>query len=135
MRSQRSPSVRPLSGWQVEQLIQEAEEQNKPLEVDPLRSRLFELFVTAEAAGLIDEDSDFDLTADGVCQTLSRRWGLKDAAQNSLESPGSLSPKHLRQMRSLWSVMRMWMEWTYAWQRWHEFHPESQVTGNGRGDA
>ena len=27
-------------------------------------------------------------------------------------------------MRLLWSVMRMWMEWTYAWQRWAEFHQE-----------
>jgi hypothetical protein len=24
-------------------------------------------------------------------------------------------------------VMRMWMEWTYAWDRWAEFHqPEPQ---------
>ena len=31
-------------------------------------------------------------------------------------------PAHLQKMRSLWSIMRMWMEWTYAWQRWPEFH-------------
>jgi len=117
---------------QVETLIRDAEQQNKPLEVDPLRARLFELFVTAEASGLVDEDADPDLTADGICQTLSQRWGLKDAARESLHSAGSLSPDHLQQMRSLWSVMRMWMEWTYAWQRWHEFHQESHVTENGR---
>ena len=50
---------------QLEQLIREAEDQNKPLEVDPLRGRLFELFVTAEASNLVDEDgiaTAFDLT-------------------------------------------------------------------------
>jgi hypothetical protein len=117
---------------QIEELIRDSEQQNRPLEVDPLRGRLFELFVTAEAAGLVDEDAEADLTADGICQTLSQRWGLKDAARSSLQSAGSLSPDHLQQMRSLWSVMRMWMEWTYAWQRWHEFHTESHDNGDGR---
>ena len=28
----------------------------------------------------------------------------------------------LAKMRLLWSVMRMWMEWDYAWERWAEFH-------------
>ena len=28
----------------------------------------------------------------------------------------------LAKMRLLWSVMRMWMEWDYAWERWDEFH-------------
>ena len=27
-----------------------------------------------------------------------------------------------RTERLLWSVMRMWMEWDYAWERWEEFH-------------
>lgn len=117
---------------QVEQLIRDSEQQNKPLEVDPLRTRLFELFVTAEASGLVDDDAEPDLTADGICQTLSERWGLKEAARSSLDAPGSLSPDHLQQMRSLWSVMRMWMEWTYAWQRWPEFHPEPHSDENGR---
>jgi len=25
-------------------------------------------------------------------------------------------------MRMLWSFLRMWMEWAYAWERWSEFH-------------
>jgi hypothetical protein len=33
-----------------------------------------------------------------------------------------IAPVHMNRMRSLWSMMRMWMEWTYAWDRWEEFH-------------
>jgi hypothetical protein len=25
--------------------------------------------------------------------------------------------------------MRMWMEWTYAWQRWAEFHRRNRIPG------
>jgi hypothetical protein len=61
----------------LETLIQEAQANTRPLEVDPYRSRMFEFFVTADGAGLIkddrevaafedlDEDSDeMDLSAD-----------------------------------------------------------------------
>ena len=107
---------------QVEELILESERTQKPLEVDPYRSRLFELFVTAHGAGLVAEDAPDDLTADGLCQTLAGRWGLRTAAQSSVRDNSRLPPEHMARMRSLWSMMRMWMEWTYAWQRWDEFH-------------
>ena len=90
--------------------------------MDPHRAQLFELFVTADAAGLIDEDSEPDLTADGVARELSLRWNLATAAQMSVQRQSKLPPEHLSKMRLLWSFMRMWMEWTYAWQRWGEFH-------------
>ena len=41
-----------------------------------------------------------------------------------MKKQAPLTGDQLAQMRSLWSVMRMWMEWTYAWDRWVEFHPE-----------
>lgn len=108
----------------VEELVLLAERETKPLEVDPLRGQLFELFVTANGAGYTTDDSDPDLTAEGVCRTLSSRWGLAGAAKNAVESSGRIPQEHLSKMRLLWSVMRMWMEWTYAWDRWSEFHKD-----------
>lgn len=110
----------------VDAIIHQAEEGNQPLEIDPFRARLFELFVTAEAAGYTAEDSDPDLSADGLCARLAGRWGLQTAAQQSLADQTRLSAEQLQKMRSLWSVMRMWMEWSYAWSRWEEFHRESR---------
>lgn len=107
---------------QLQTLIQAAEEEAKPLEIDPHRSRLFELFVTAEGAGLLDEDAEDNLTADTVCRSLAARWGLTYAAQQSVKEQKRLPPEHVARMRLLWSVMRMWMEWDYAWSRWSEFH-------------
>jgi hypothetical protein len=112
---------------QIDALIAEAETHHRPLEVDPARSRLFELFVMAEAAGCVGEQSDPDLSADGICATLSEQWGLKEAAQGAVRDQSQIPPAQLARMRSLWSVMRMWMEWTYAWQRWPEFHND-QIT-------
>ena len=106
----------------IDELILSAERETKPLELDPLRSQLFELFVTANGAGYTREGSDPDLTADGLCRTLGQRWGLADAAKSAVDSSGRLPATHLAKMRLLWSVMRMWMEWTYAWDRWAEFH-------------
>ena len=106
----------------VEELILLAERETKPLEIDPLRSELFELFVTANGAGYTAEDSDPDLSADGLCRALGLRWGLADAAKSAVNSSGRIPPAQLSKMRLLWSVMRMWMEWTYAWNRWAEFH-------------
>jgi hypothetical protein len=106
----------------VETLLLEAEEALKPLELDPYRSRLFELFVMADAAGFLDEDAAPDLTSDGIARELSERWNLADAARSSIEQQSKLPRAHLSKMRQLWSFMRMWMEWTYAWNRWHEFH-------------
>ena len=116
----------------VEMLLMEARETTKPLEVDPYRSRLFELFVTADGAQLVRDDRESslsdgtddqtDLSADGICRSLARRWGLDMAARESTASQSRLAPDQLEQMRLLWSVMRRWMEWSYAWRRWDEFH-------------
>jgi hypothetical protein len=110
---------------QIDQLIQSAERQGKPLEVDPSRAQLFELFVTAEAAGYVNDSAETDLTADGLCRRLAERWGLRAATEESVRAQTRLPSEQLVRMRSLWSVMRMWMEWTYAWQRWPEFHRSS----------
>ncbi len=108
----------------VEAVVTGAQEADKPIEIDPYRGQLFELFVTAEGAGYLDEDGDpdADLTSDGLCRALAQRWGLADATRASLEQQTRLPPQELARMRLLWSVMRMWMEWSYAWQRWSEFH-------------
>ncbi len=108
----------------VESLIHEAEQAEKPLEVDPFRGQLFELFVTAEAAGYMHEDAEPDLTADGLCRLLSLRWGLADATRESFDQQTKLDSESLSRMRILWSLMRMWMEWDYAWKRWTEFHDD-----------
>jgi hypothetical protein len=110
---------------QVDDLVREAESATKPLEIEPYRSRLFELFVTADGAGLVSDAADGDLTADGLCQQLSARWGLKQAAEQSFAQQAHLPPEQVQKMRSLWSVMRMWMEWSYAWSRWSEFHSQT----------
>ena len=127
----RSVSETILNG--IEKLLKEAQGETKPLEVDPYRSRLFEFFVTADGAGLVgderssapapdDESDDTDLSADGLCRSLARRWGLDMAARDSAAQQTKLPADHLEKMRLLWSVMRMWMEWNYAWCRWEEFH-------------
>ena len=73
-----------------------------------------------------DERPENDLTADGLCRTLAERWNLADATRESFSNQTRLPKEHLARMRLLWSVMRMWMEWTYAWQRWPEFHRGSK---------
>ena len=111
----------------LEELILDAEQKTKPLELDPYRSQLFELFVTAEGAGYLKEGSDPDLSADGLCRLLGARWGLASAAKEAISQQSRMAPEQLAKMRLLWSVMRMWMEWDYAWERWPEFH--GQTTG------
>jgi len=106
----------------VESLILASEKAQKPLEVEPFRSSLFELFVTAHGAGYLAEGAAEDLTADGLMQTLATKWGLRSAAQSSVRENAPIPPEHMTRMRGLWSMMRMWMEWTYAWDRWDEFH-------------
>lgn len=106
------------------ELVDAAERDVKPLEVDPYRGQLFELFVTAEAAGYLAGDAEIDLTADGVCRELASRWNLADAARQSFAQQQKLPSGSLTRMRMLWSLMRMWMEWEYAWSRWHEFHTD-----------
>lgn len=122
---QKNPSLADQILLQVEDMVLESEHNQKPLEVDPYRSRLFELFVTAEGAGYLAEDSIPDLTADGLCRMLASKWGLRTAAESSVREQTRIPTEHMSRMRSLWSVMRMWMEWTYAWQRYDEFHPRA----------
>jgi len=112
----------------IEQLILEAESQTKPLELDPYRSQLFELFVTADGAGLTNEKSAGALSADSICRSLGLRWGLASAARDAVSQQSRIPPEHLARMRLLWSVMRMWMEWSYAWNRWTEFNSSDGET-------
>lgn len=106
----------------IERVLAEAEAEQKPLEVDPWRDRLFEFFVTAHGAGFLEEIPAVDLSSDALCHELAQRWGLDQAARQSFMDQEKLHPEHLARMRMLWSLMRMWMEWTYAWNRWPEFH-------------
>ncbi len=111
---------------QLELLLFEVEKNEKPLEVEPYRSQLFELFVTAEGAGYLDEDSSPSLSADHICRELSLLWGLDVAAKESVAQQEKIPSDQLSKMRLLWSTMRMWMEWDYAWKRWDEFHTKSE---------
>jgi len=121
--SQRALAVQILE--RIDALLRDAEAKTRPLELDPYRGQLFELFVTAEGAGYVREGASPDLTADGLCHALAERWGLAEATRMSAGDQTRLPTQNVAQMRMLWSLMRMWMEWTYAWQRWQEFHRES----------
>ena len=122
----------------IQELIQEAQGATKPLEVEPYRGRLFEFYVTANGAGLVGDErssgladageDDTDLSADGLCRLLARDWGLDMAARDSAAQQTKLPPDQLERMRLLWSIMRMWMEWNYAWCRWDEFHSGQNIT-------
>ena len=125
-----------LSG--IEALVGDAQSDTKPLEVDPYRGRLFEFFVTADGAGLIGDErssslgeeepgDETALSADGLCRSLARRWGLDMAARDSAAQQTKLPSEQLERMRLLWSLMRMWMEWNYAWCRWQEFHSTGEA--------
>jgi hypothetical protein len=117
----------------VEAILCACEECHRPIEVEPARSDLFDLFALSEEAGGLAEGSSCDLTADALCQSLASRWGLKSAAQSWMERNTSIPPAQMARMRGLWSVMRMWMEWTYAWERWSEFHAPSAHESQGEG--
>jgi len=129
----------------VERLVLDAIQTTKPLEIDPARSELFQLFVAAEEAGMIADDSNVgvfdgfdeessvtDLSADSLCRLLARRWGLDMAAREAQALQTRLPADQLERMRVLWSMMRMWMEWSYAWRRWNEFHPLPGKSKAGR---
>ena len=78
--------------------------------------------VTAFGAGYTSGEHEPDFSADGVCRELSLRWGLTMAAREAVAQQARLPADQLAKMRLLWSLLRMWMEWTYAWNRWDEFH-------------
>ncbi|QDU78486.1 hypothetical protein Pla110_01900 [Polystyrenella longa] len=111
---------------ELEKLTRHAQSENVPLEIEPQRGKLFALFVKAEAAGLVDEETG-SLSADEICRQLAVRAGLTEAARLSTAQQAKLPPEHLARMRVLWSLMRMWMEWTYAWRRWSEFHTDASA--------
>jgi hypothetical protein len=110
---------------QIEEALQNATQQGQPIEIDPHRARLFELFVMADATGFVAEGSEPDLSCDGVARELAARWNLARNLGGGLAQPSSLPPDQLGRLRLLWSFMRMWMEWSYAWKRWDEFHGPS----------
>lgn len=125
----------------VETMIAEAQDATRPLELEPYRSQLFAAFASAEAAGLIPRESEtaayddleeydpeLKLNADTLCRLLARRWGLDMAAREAQAMQTRLPADQLERMRLLWSVMRMWMEWSYAWQHWAEFHAGAAST-------
>ncbi len=107
---------------QIEILLLNVERAGQALEVDPHRQRLFELFVLADAAGFLHDDAEHDLSSDGVARALAGRWEMARSLGGDIAAPSQLPPAQLAKMRVLWSFMRMWMEWTYAWSRWEEFH-------------
>ncbi len=106
----------------IDELLQSAIGSGEPIELDPHRSRLFELFVMSEATGFLEEGAEVDLSCDGIARALSDRWDLAHGLGGSLSPGAAMPPDQLKRLKLLWSFMRMWMEWTYAWQRWDEFH-------------
>lgn len=122
MSDQSNPTLADRLLHRLVLLLEDAEAKTRPLEIDPCRGQLFELFVIAHGAGYTRDDGEVDLTADGICRELSHRWGLDSAARASVAQQAKLPPQQLSKMRLLWSLMRMWMEWSYAWSRWPEFH-------------
>jgi hypothetical protein len=112
----------------IDEILNTASSKGQPIELDPHRAGLFEIFVMAEATGFLEEGSEPDLSCDGIARDLAARWNLAQSMPGGLSQPASLPPAQLSRLRLLWSFMRMWMEWTYAWQRWEEFHksPESK---------
>ncbi|MDB5339253.1 MAG: hypothetical protein JWN70_4872 [Planctomycetaceae bacterium] len=115
----------------LERIVLDADRATKPLELPPYRPQLFELFARATATGLVHEDADPDLSADGVLKTLAERLGLTSATRDAFSQQAKLPPEHLAKMRLLWSLLRMWMEWTYAWDRWAEYHGAPSETEAG----
>jgi hypothetical protein len=112
---------------QIETLILDAEESGKPLEVDPQRAQLFDLFAQADAAGFLAEGASPDLSSDAVAKELASRWNLRNLGA-AISQPTALPAAQFARLRVLWSFLRMWMEWSYAWERWAEFK-RPQPTG------
>lgn len=109
----------------LQEVVDEAEANTKPLEMEPYRGRLFELFVLANGAGLTDEEVEPNLASDAVARILAERWGLRQEVNSSAAAERAISNDGVAKMRLLWSLLRMWMEWCYAWDRWQEFHDEA----------
>ena len=104
----------------IQVLTEAALEAAQPLETEPTRGKLFELFAVASASGLTSEGQP--LCPDELTRALGQRWGLDQSAQQSIAAQQKLSDGDLAKMRALWATLRLWMEWDYAWSRWDEFH-------------
>lgn len=121
-----SPQADKLAGLitvQLSKVIEAAIEAKAPIEIDPSRGQIFELFVTADAAGLIDEAGQTQPLSSGeLTRRLGRLWNLGDAIEEVDGDQSKLTPSDLERLRRLWSLLRMWLEWSYAWNRWDEFH-------------
>ena len=113
---------------QLARVLDEAIKTDQPIEVDPARGQIFELFVAAEAAGLVDEDSVQPLSSGELTRRLGLRWNLGQAMQQAEGDQSKLPPQELDRVRRLWSLLRMWLEWSYAWRRWDEFHQDGRTT-------
>ena len=114
---------------QVEAVLAECERKTRPPEVAPYRDRLFALFAASFDAGLTGDPDDRrpgdrteDLSADGLCKALGEKWGLAAAAAADPAAGPALSGDHVAKLRLLWSLMRMWMDWTLAWDRYPDHH-------------
>ena len=106
----------------VAELLATAEREGGPLELDPYRSKLFDLFVMSDATGFLEDGAEFDLTCDGVARELAVRWDLARRLASEGGQAKPPDPEQLKRLKLLRSFIGLWHEWTYAWQRWPEFH-------------
>lgn len=106
----------------IEDVLLQAEELTQTAEIDPHRKRLFELFAQADAMGGLTEDADPDLSGEAIARQLADRWQMARELGAGVMQPSRLAPQQLARLKSLWSFLRMWTEWSYAWNRWDEFH-------------
>src|SRR5579859_2898172 len=77
---------------QIAEILQSAVTNGQPIELDPHRARLFELFVMAEATGFLKEGEEFDLSCDGIARELAARWDLARNLGGGISQPASLPP-------------------------------------------
>jgi hypothetical protein len=145
VREAKRRQIRSILG-ELETVLAEAQAATRPLEIDPWRSRVFSVFVGSWRGGLIpdeaearafadadEDDPDLQLTADSLCRVLAQRWGLDLAAREAQTMQTRLPSDQLERMRLLWSLMRMWMEWSYAWHRWGVQNPPEAADGESAG--
>ena len=114
----------------VEELLLQAAEQGRALEAEPMRSSLFEQFVVADAAGGLAEGAEHDLSSDAIAKEIAGQWELARALGGDMSQMSKLPPPQFRKVRTLLTFLRMWTEWTYAWQRWEEFHRVAETTNH-----
>ncbi len=108
----------------AETVIKAAEAANYPLEMDPYRAQLFDIFALAEASGLLIEMGPH-LQADALAERLSERWNLKAIGEAGLKLSATSNDPVMRRVQLLWSACRLWMAWTYAWERWDFYHSDA----------